>query len=154
METRVGDTADKYTWVPAQYFPWGGQSVAHGLIQRSGYVGVQVTSRWGCPGADSVLIETQSCCQVSFPSAFSPNGDGRNDRFHILTIGHHQISDFRVVNRWGQTVFETRDEVTGWDGTFNGQLQDIGTYYYYLRFRCVEGKARDVEQKGEFVLIR
>lgn len=154
METRVGDTADRYVWGPAQYFPWGGQSVARSLIQRSGYVGVQAISRWGCYGADSVLIEAQSCCQVAFPSAFSPNGDGRNERFHILTVGHHQISDFRVVNRWGQTVFETRDEVNGWDGTFNGQPQDIGTYYYYLRFRCVEGKAHDVEQKGEFVLIR
>jgi gliding motility-associated-like protein len=91
---------------------------------------------------------------MSLPSGFSPNGDGRNDRFHILTIGHHQIANFRVVNRWGQTVFETRDEANGWDGTFNGIPQDIGTYYYYIRYRCSEAKPRDIEEKGEFVLIR
>jgi gliding motility-associated-like protein len=154
MEARVGDSTDSYAWSPVPYFSAGRQAAAFGIMEHTGYIRVLVTSQWGCEAADSSMATTKPCCQVALPTAFSPNGDGRNDLFHILTIGHHQISNFRVVNRWGQTVFETRDETRGWDGTFNGQLQDIGTYYYYLRFRCNEGKPHDVEQKGEFVLVR
>ncbi len=124
------------------------------MPQRSGYIAVYVASPWGCVAGDSILVNAQSCCQVSLPTAFSPNGDTRNDLFRIITVGNHKIADFRVVNRWGQTVFETADESRGWDGTFNGVPQEMGTYYYYLRFRCVEGKERDVEQKGAFILVR
>jgi gliding motility-associated-like protein len=154
FDASIEDSGYFYSWFPAQYF--GGQegSAAWGMVQRPGYIGVKVTSPWGCEAADSILIDPKPCCEVSLPNAFSPNGDGRNDLFHVLTEGHHQIADFRVVNRWGQTIFETHDESRAWDGTFNGVLQDIGTYYYYIRFRCNEGKGRYVEQKGEVVLVR
>ena len=153
-EALVGDPADAFTWSPQVYFPGASQASAWGVVQYTGYIGVNVTSQWGCKATDSVLITTRPCCEVALPNAFTPNGDGRNDRFHILTKGHHQLSDFRVVNRWGQTVFETHDESRGWDGTFNGKPQELGTYFYYLRFRCREGAGRDIEQKGETILIR
>jgi gliding motility-associated-like protein len=154
MQATAVDSGDTYTWLPKPFFADGAQPTALGVIQFSGYVGVEVTSQWGCKAADSILATTHPCCEVSLPTGFTPNGDGRNDRFRIITKGHHKVSEFRVVNRWGQTIFETRDETRGWDGTFNGQLQDVGTYYYYVRFRCREGAGRDIEQKGEVVLIR
>jgi gliding motility-associated-like protein len=154
MEALADDTANHFNWTPATYFPNGTGALSWGVIQRVGYVTVHVTDKWGCKSADSILANTRPCCQVSFPNAFTPNGDGHNDRFRVITEGHHEVADFRIVNRWGQTVFESRNETDGWDGTFNGQPQDIGTYYYYLRFRCREEKIRDIEQKGEFILIR
>lgn len=148
------DSGNVFSWTPAPFFPSQSGAIAWGRIARSGFVRVDVTSLWGCQASDSILINPESCCSVAFPSAFTPDGNGRNDRFHIITNGHHEISNFRIVNRWGQTVFETRDEANGWDGTFNGKPQEIGTYFYYIRFRCGEGKGHMVEQKGEFILIR
>jgi gliding motility-associated-like protein len=154
LATEAIDTADSYKWMPAQYFDGKSEATTTGVIQHTGHVGVQVTDRYGCVGSDSILVNTESCCQVSLPTAFSPNGDGRNDRFHIITVGHHKVTNFRVVNRWGQTVWETVDERNSWDGTFNGIPQDIGTYYYYLKYRCEEGKPHDIEERGEVVLVR
>ncbi len=154
MHAAVADSGSTYAWSPAHFFPGQGDASSVAVVQRSEFVGVHVTSPWGCVASDSVMVTTRPCCTVALPTAFSPNGDGHNDRFRIITEGHHQLADFRVVNRWGQTVFETHDETRGWDGTLNGQPQDIGSYYYYLRFRCKEGPGRDVEQKGEVVLVR
>lgn len=153
-EIRADDTANVYAWSPQQYFPGLPRASAWSIVQRTGHIGVTVVSRWGCVAKDSILVTTRPCCEVALPTGFTPNGDGRNDRFRIITAGHHQIADFRVVNRWGQTVFETQDETRGWDGSYNGQPQEVGTYFYYLRFKCREGAGRDVEQKGEVVLIR
>ena len=148
-------TGSDYTfaWSPALYFlnAAPGQGAAYVTPEHTGYYGVTVTSRFGCAAKDSVLINTKNCCQVYFPTAFSPNGDGKNDLFRVVTIGHQTVSTFRVVNRWGQTVFETTNEITGWDGTFNEIPQEMGTYYYYIRYQC-DGKF--VEQKGDVMLVR
>ena len=60
---------------------------------------------------DSLLINAKPCCEIYFPSAFTPNNDGRNDLFRPITVGTHQITAFRVQNRWGQVVFSTGDEL-------------------------------------------
>ena len=146
--------ADTFQWSPVRYYKDSSSSSAWGVVDRSGYISLKVTDPWGCVATDSALVTAHPCCQVSFPTAFTPNNDGKNDRFRIITNGHHVLNSFRVLNRWGQVIFETRDETKGWDGTFNGVLQDVGTYYYYVRFRCKEGNGHDIEQKGEVILVR
>jgi gliding motility-associated-like protein len=59
---------------------------------------------------------------------------------------------FRIMNRWGQIIFESANSsVMGWDGTFNGVPQDVGVYYYYLRYDC---GGKSMEAKGDVTLIR
>ena len=98
------------------------------------------------------MINAKPCCEVFFPNVFSPNNDGKNDVFKVVTVGHHEIANFRVVNRWGQTVFETKDERRGWDGTYNGKDQEMGTYFYYIKYVCSGNQYQ--EQKGEVMLVR
>ena len=59
---------------------------------------------------------------------------------------------FRVQNRWGQTVYESRNERAGWDGSYGGKPQDMGTYFYYVKYKCSDGNF--YEDKGELVLVR
>ena len=59
--------------------------------------------------------------------------------------------DFKVYNRWGECVFMTNDKEKGWDGTYKGVPQDMGTYYYYLKYDC---GGKTMEQKGDLTLIR
>jgi len=122
------------------------------VIKASGYVRLDVTSPFGCIASDSIMLTAKPCCQVTFPNAFSPNNDGRNDFFHPITIGHHNINNFRIMNRWGQVVYESKDETKGWNGTFNGKEQPIGSYYYYIKYLCKQNEY--LEQKGEFLLLR
>jgi len=142
-----------YQWLPASYFHnVTNMGEVYGFIDRSGFVKLQVTTEYGCTSEDSIQINAQACCEVFFPNAFTPNGDGKNDVFRPVSNGRQQIKDFRVVNRWGQTMFESVDQRNGWDGKYGGVPQDLGTYYYFIKYVCANGKI--YEQKGELMLIK
>ena len=141
-----------YQWLPQQFFGESNSFRQWGTVDFARYVMVKVTDKYNCGSSDSLFIDAQPCCQVFFHNAFTPNNDGHNDRFGVISRGHHQISVFRIQNRWGQTVFETADERVKWDGTFNGQPQDMGTYFYYIKYKCADGKF--YEDKGEMMLVR
>lgn len=142
---------DLYEWSPEHFFEQWNVNRVWGTIQMPGYVYLTVMDPFGCASKDSVLFDAQPCCQVLFPNAFTPNGDHKNDVFRPVTIGNHTVHEFRIVNRWGQTVFESANEKGAWDGNFNGVPQDLDVYFYYFKYEC-DGKI--MEQKGEVNLIR
>lgn len=147
------DVGNEYMWEPSQFFKNEANSTdVYGVIAFTGQVTLVVTSPFGCKDSATQGIITQPCCQVTFPDGFTPNGDGRNDIFRPITNGHHIIHEFYIVNRWGQVVYDSRVERAGWDGTFNGVPQDMGTYTYYIKYDCENGGT--LQQKGDFVLIR
>lgn len=86
------------------------------------------------------------------PSAFTPNGDGKNDIFKILNFTNQHLVEFKVFNRWGTVLFRTNNPLEGWDGTFKHIIQPTGLYGYVIRIAYQEG----VEEtyKGTVTLIR
>jgi gliding motility-associated-like protein len=144
-----------YQWLPAIFFKdeQATNLSAWGRIRRSGLVWLTVTDRWGCQATDSMGIEAKMCCDVFLPNAFTPNGDGKNDVFKLVTKGHQEIAVFQIMDRWGKRVYESVNDQEAWDGTFNGEAQDIGTYKYYLRYRCADSK-ETIEMKGDVILLR
>ncbi|RYE23287.1 MAG: gliding motility-associated C-terminal domain-containing protein [Sphingobacteriales bacterium] len=146
------EPASQYVWSPTRFFDnYDKLPVAFGRVDFDSKVKLQVTDEYGCTNADSVAVKTKLCCDISMPSAFTPNGDGKNDVFRMISAGDLRISSFRIVNRWGQTVFETADPRIGWDGNMNGKPQDMGSYAYSIRYKCA---SKDTEQHGEVTLIR
>lgn len=88
---------------------------------------------------------------AAVPMAFSPNGDGNND---FLFVYGGQIEKFTlaIYDRWGELVFSTSSQDTGWDGTFNGKEASSGVYVYKLKAYFIDG---DVENKtGNITLVR
>lgn len=153
--TAVGsrDSNTQYYWTPDNFFSSGNIFQAWGVVKGMSYVKLAATSQYGCKNSDSMYINARACCEMFFPNAFSPNNDGRNDVFKPVTLGHQEIKTFRIANRWGQVVYETKEDRRGWNGVYNGKDQDVGTYYYYIRYRCNDN-TEDLEQKGEFLLVR
>lgn len=146
------EPASTYQWTPARFFDtYSDLPVAYGRVDFTGYVKLEVTDEFGCIAKDSLLVTTRPCCDIAFPSAFTPNMDGHNDYFRPLTQGFHDVKTFKVVNRYGQTIYETNDITRGWDGMLNGDPQDMNTYQYYINYTC-NGERK--EQTGEFILIR
>nr|HQE11660.1 gliding motility-associated C-terminal domain-containing protein [Flavipsychrobacter sp.] len=141
-----------YFWQPTQYFSEQNQYRQWARIDYGRMVSLQITDGFNCTATDSIWLQPENCCEVYFPSAFSPNGDGRNDIFRPITQGHQKISLFVVKNRWGQQVYEGLDDRWGWDGTFAGKAQDVGVYFYYIKYKCADGKY--YEDKGEVTLVR
>jgi len=76
---------------------------------------------------------------LRIPNAFSPNGDGINDRWEI--DGLRAIPGCRVVifNRWGQPVYESQGYAGPWDGSWRGKPLPVGTYYYVITTGPGEG---------------
>ncbi len=88
-------------------------------------------------GTDTVYIAIHydiDCPEIFYiPNAFSPNGDGINDRFRI-TDENITVVRFQIYNRWGGLVFSSSDARNGWDGKTNNEPQPIGVYLYLLDY--------------------
>lgn len=144
-----------YVWEPKSYFLNNNDNEVSAVIPSAGYVVLNVIDDIGCTGKDSIYVDVHLCCEIYLPDAFSPNGDGRNDKFRVISGGTHTVKSFVVLNRYGQVVFETKDQNEGWDGRFNGVAQDLGTYMYYIKYTCNDDNAHQViEKKGAVTLIR
>jgi gliding motility-associated-like protein len=89
---------------------------------------------------------------IYLPTAWSPNGDGLNDRLYPLATNISELKFFRIYNRWGQLVFETKTLGLGWDGTINGLSQNTGAYIWVLEATGMDGVHYTL--KGTAVLIR
>jgi len=107
------------------------------------------TSEEGCKAVDSVTVKVTN---TIIPSVFSPNGDGKNDRFHIRpTHSGVNVMEISVYNRWGERVFYTNRTDEGWDGSYKGVPADMGTYFYQLIYAI--GRKQYTE-KGDVTLVR
>lgn len=107
----------------------------------------------GCFDTARQNIKVYYNCHVAVPSAFTPNGDGLNDYLYPLDAYKADDLIFRVYNRWGQLVFETRDWTKKWDGRINGYPQDSGTYVWMLNYTNRD-TGKKFTLKGSTVLIR
>ena len=85
---------------------------------------------------DTFIVKNCSCV-VSFPNAFTPNGDGYNDGYKPIFSPECEYSDysFSIYNRWGELVFKSENNDERWDGIYLGQLCEIGTYMYQCSFK-------------------
>ncbi|OQP58247.1 hypothetical protein A3860_07970 [Niastella vici] len=88
--------------------------------------------------------------EIYIPNTFTPNGDGKNDRFKAYGNVIAGLT-MKVFNQWGELIYETNDMTTGWDGTHKGKMQPIGVYYYVIRIRLTDGN--EVTRKGSVNLL-
>lgn len=159
LQTPSDPIYTSYRWSPDKYF-----TIQDGIANTGAVVGakigypsspvyVAVVDSFGCSSNDTILIKTNSCCEVYLPDAFTPNADGKNDVFRMISKGgYHGIDKFIIVNRAGQVMYEGFEEKQGWDGTKDGEPMNMGVYFYYLKYRCVDNRV--FEMKGDVTLIR
>lgn len=89
---------------------------------------------------------------VYLPNAFSPNGDGANDVYRVFP-NNVEFLRLLIFDRWGNLVFEGKDEGDGWDGTFKGKDAATGVYTCFVEFLTPILRDKRVE-KGDINLIR
>ena len=89
-----------------------------------------------------------------YVNTFTPNGDGQND---VLVLPQFpecsvQASEFKVFNRWGKAVFNSKNYANNWDGK-NDQGTDLpeGTYYYVLQLKTKNGKTHVIKNFVELI---
>ena len=113
---------------------------------------LSMENAYGCSLQDSIHIKYYTGPAIYVPSAFTPNGDGRNDILRPLVVGFTNFSYFRVFNRYGQVLFETSQQGQGWDGTINGKPAPAGTYVWEAAGTNFDKKF--IVRDGTSILIR
>ena len=121
-------------------------------VTQEGIYSVTVENASGCKGKDSITISTD-CTEPTFPSAFTPDGNGNNETFGILgstlLISSYQL---KVFNRYGQLIFTTRNPLQKWDGRQFGKAADSGVYVWLVEY--LDKNLRFVKRKGTVILLR
>lgn len=143
-----------YEWSPDEWISCNdcGAAVSQPLEDR--LYQVIVRDSIGCFEVTSTFdIEVKPETTIDVPTAFTPNGDGQNDTIFVNGWGIKSLLEFKIYNRWGQLVFEATPENPGWDGYFNGKLQNMDTYTYHAVVETwLEGRV--LSKTGSFDLLR
>ncbi|HEY0433787.1 MAG TPA: gliding motility-associated C-terminal domain-containing protein, partial [Chitinophagaceae bacterium] len=107
-----------------------------------------------CTTTDTVRVKIEQNQKSSLvvPNAWSPNGDGHNDKLFPLTIKIAKLQYFQVFNRWGQLMFETHTLGQGWDGIFNGVPQVMDVYTWIVEADGIDGV--HYKLSGNSILMR
>ncbi len=121
---------------------------------------VTVTDINGCTDSACVTVTVvppePPCKMVSLstlmPTAFSPNGDSKNDRLCVPANPCITSFTLKVYDRWGEQVFETSDLANCWDGIYKGKALNSGVYAYFFEALLVTGETFD--QKGNITMVR
>jgi gliding motility-associated-like protein len=118
-----------------------------------------IVSQNGCTDQASFRLFVDRSKAVYIPDAFSPNGDGSNDRFYIFARSGivENIRTFQIYNRWGETVFEgynlsPNNPEHGWDGTFRGAYMTNSVLAWFAEIEFIDGTVE--LYKGDLQLFR
>lgn len=144
--------AIQYEWSPAESLSnsWVFNPVAY-PDSTTVYV-VIGTDLYGCVGTDSITIMV-NVPGVYIPNAFTPNNDGRNDKFYIRGKGT-QSFQLDIFDRNGNLIYHSTNPDDGWDGTIQGTGKKVasGAYVYHTKGVFTDGEK--FNESGMVNLIR
>jgi len=119
---------------------------------------IHVIDTNGCAAMDAVMVFVTAENPFYVPTAFSPNGDGTNDRF-LFYAGPEvsKVKAFRIFDRWGNLVFFENDfqpnnPQFGWDGSLDGQAMDPAVFVWKAEVEFVDGTSKAFY--GDVTLVR
>ncbi|MFN8296960.1 MAG: gliding motility-associated C-terminal domain-containing protein [Chitinophagales bacterium] len=155
LNVSISSPVLSYNWSPVSAVNVDTIKNPTAQIKASTLFTVLVRDNHNCSNSDSILIKMVDDCSnelIYIPSAFSPNNDGVNDCFGI--ISPPKLTNFRmtIFNRWGETVFNTTNELNCWDGTFKGTSVQSDSYVYIINFTCHNGT--DLFKKGSVTVLK
>jgi gliding motility-associated-like protein len=151
--TLIATNADAYNWVTdASLSTTIGSTVLASPISPTTYT--VIATKGECTVTATILVNVIATTETRFyaPNAISPNNDGVNDEFKVITKG--PVNNFYLIifNRWGEKVFEATDVNKPFLGVYNGRLSAVNdSFFYLLKFTDDCGT---VEQKGDIIVLR
>ncbi len=102
------------------------------LVDKPGKYYVIVVDDYNCIGiSDIAFVNSVPFTKLFIPSSFTPNGDEHNDLFHIYGLNLKSFF-IKIVNRWGDIVYESYDINKFWDGKYDGRYVQEGSYFYVI----------------------
>jgi gliding motility-associated-like protein len=142
----------QYTWTPATGLsnPDIPNPIATPSKDTKYYL--QAVTSAGCIGLDTINVKVFNQANIWVPNAFTPNGDGLNDKLHPVLVGIKSLLYFRVFDRWGNITYQTASDHDGWDGTNKGINKPSDTYVWIAE--GIDYLGNKIFRKGAVTLIR
>lgn len=132
-----------YVWWPVADVEKSGKET-YGMVTVPITFTVIGTDLHSCKDTATIsYTQIENCCNFAYPNAFTPNGDGRNDKFRPVLYGNMEEYELSIFNRFGQKIYYSEDAKGGWDGTFKGARCDVGMYYFLVRAKCYTGQKEE-----------
>ena len=122
---------------------------------RSFTVSLLVTNQYGCTDIAYGTVYMEGGLIYYVPNTFTPDGNEMNGIFIPVFSSGIDPSDFnlRIFNRWGEVIFESKDPLIGWDGTYNGYSSPEGMYNWQIEFKLSNSDERKIIH-GHLSLLR
>jgi gliding motility-associated-like protein len=138
---------------PGDYlsYLWQDGSVSKIYTVKSGGL-YSVTVSGNCASASAQVRVNEVSCYIYFPNSFTPNRDGLNENFRVLTTYIFSGFNLAVYNRYGEKVFESTDPAKGWDGKYKGLDVEAGTYLWICNYK--RGASPVQVLKGNVMVLR
>jgi gliding motility-associated-like protein len=157
INTQYGCMEQSYTIVindfAAGNYEWiDGSEEPYLIVDQPGDYWFMVTNECGSR-AETITVVFEDCDEaVYIPSSFTPDNDGVNDAWKIVTRNINSMQT-RVMNRWGQVVFESEDISPVWVGGFDtgDSYVSDGLYFFRVEFERRNGQ-REVREGSMFML--
>lgn len=130
----VETLADNYQWLDCD----NGNTPIAGATQPR-FTPDRLTGNYAVRVTKGSCVATSECKQllpeeaVNASQAFSPNGDGINDAWHIEHIEKFPNASVRVFNKTGNEVFASENGYNNdWNGAWKGSQNVLpsGSYFY------------------------
>ncbi len=109
------------------------------MPKNSGCYRIEAVNEYNCKAQDEVCIEVTTNYNIYIPNIFTPNGDGLNDIFLVYGTGLSYF-EMTIFDRWGEKLFVSKDQLTGWDGMYKGQISKNDVYPYMIKYQSLDGK--------------
>jgi gliding motility-associated-like protein len=118
------------------------------LVENAGSYWVEIKNN--CFSKSDTITIFECINDLFFPTAFSPNQDGKNDDFKPITKYVDDLK-YSIYNRYGNCVFTNDNALFGWDGKYKTVDCPMGTYFYICKYKI---KNQEKIVKGDFELVR
>jgi gliding motility-associated-like protein len=155
MDTAFCFERNSFQISPGKFFDYlweNGSRQEKITITAAGIYVVKIKDDWGCVFPDTIVVDDLCRPWVSFPTAFSPNGDGVNDVFRPAYKNEFNAYRLQVYNRWGELVFASSSPKSGWDGVYKDAVQPMGVYIYKLEYAFYDASVKLIS--GNVTLVR
>ena len=119
-------------------------------------------SEFGCESIYSDFITfsknnpEEESLEVYIPNTFTPDSDESNDEFLPIFSNPDLLVEFElnIFNRWGERLFSSLDFSVGWNGTFDGQGNQVQDGVYVYVVNCLLKNGINKNFIGHVSLIR
>lgn len=115
---------------------------------------LDVENNFGCLVKDTIKV-LEGCEPTLFlPDVFTPNDDNINNDF-IIIPAYITDFDFKVFNRWGEMVFNSKNPEIKWDGKYKGKVFSNQLFPYTISYRSKYFPERgELQTRGSILILK